>query len=240
MKEICLAGLPRPRALTSSQAISFDYTRRAAHTFLRRPQWRLLRHSPTNPPEKKLLDKVRESCSKLLITPPGVSTHLSPARKGRCRELNLAETPLSAISSHLESEESEGRLPLEAPHENDSSFRADLDQSTPDRKAFMKFVSLRTKYANQRSRVEKPSREPPQSFAKSTPASRRIHTYAELRQQIHDDLRLQHPDWIQPDGKSPMCDSYEARLMELLDRLTRSESNQSIVDPHRLLEQGAH
>jgi hypothetical protein len=37
-----------------------------------------------------------------------------------------------------------------------------------------------------------------------------------------------------------MCDSYEARLMELLDRLGRSESTQSIVDPHRLLEQGAH
>ena len=50
--------------------------------------------------------------------------------------------------------------------------------------------------------------------------SYQIHTYAELRQQIHDDLRLQHPDWIQPDGKSPICDSYEARLMELLEHST--------------------
>ena len=47
-----------------------------------------------------------------------------------------------------------------------------------------------------------------------------IHTYTELRQQIHDDLRLQHPDWVQPNGESPICDSYEARLMELIDALT--------------------
>ena len=46
-----------------------------------------------------------------------------------------------------------------------------------------------------------------------------IRTYTELRQQIHDDLRLQHPDWVQPNGDSPICDSYEARLMELIARL---------------------
>jgi len=23
-----------------------------------------------------------------------------------------------------------------------------------------------------------------------------IHTYTELRQQIHDDLRIQHPEWV--------------------------------------------
>jgi hypothetical protein len=50
-----------------------------------------------------------------------------------------------------------------------------------------------------------------------------IHTYAELRQQIHDDLRLQHPDWVHPDGESPICDSYEARLMELIDPLTGTD-----------------
>lgn len=43
-----------------------------------------------------------------------------------------------------------------------------------------------------------------------------IQTYADLRHQIHDDLRLQHPEWIRPDGTSPICDSYEARLMKLL------------------------
>ena len=36
-----------------------------------------------------------------------------------------------------------------------------------------------------------------------------IHTYAELRKQIHDDLRIQHPEWINSDGSSPVCDSYE-------------------------------
>lgn len=37
----------------------------------------------------------------------------------------------------------------------------------------------------------------------ATAAPLQIHTYAELRQQIHHDLRLQHPEWVQPDGKSP-------------------------------------
>ena len=34
--------------------------------------------------------------------------------------------------------------------------------------------------------------------------------------EIHHDLRIQHPEWIEPGGKSPMCDFYEARLMDLL------------------------
>jgi hypothetical protein len=46
--------------------------------------------------------------------------------------------------------------------------------------------------------------------------SHQIHTYTELRQQIHDDLRIQHPEWVEADGHSPMCDFYEARLMELV------------------------
>jgi nitrogenase subunit NifH len=91
----------------------------------------------------------------------------------------------------------------------------------------MKLVSLKI----QRSRSNH------NSLARQNPESHEIHTYAELRQKIHNDLRVQHPEWIQPDGESPMCDSYEARLMQVLDNLT---SKQSIVDPHRLLEQGAH
>ena len=50
-----------------------------------------------------------------------------------------------------------------------------------------------------------------------------LHTYTELRQRIHDDLRLQHPDWVQPNGESPICDSYETRLMELIDALTGTD-----------------
>ena len=56
-----------------------------------------------------------------------------------------------------------------------------------------------------------------------------VHTYSELRKQIHDDLRLQHPEWIQANGQSPMCDSYDARLMEVLDALTPSKSNEPVA-----------
>jgi len=56
--------------------------------------------------------------------------------------------------------------------------------------------------------------------------SPQIHTYTELRQQIHDDPRIQHPEWIQPNGESPICDSYESRLTELLDTLTRRGSTE--------------
>ena len=65
-----------------------------------------------------------------------------------------------------------------------------------------------------------------------------IHTYTELQQQIHDDLRIQHPEWVESNGESPMCDSYEARLTELLDASTRS--NGSIAATHRALEQGVN
>ncbi|HVD96525.1 MAG TPA: hypothetical protein VNE84_10370 [Candidatus Limnocylindria bacterium] len=41
--------------------------------------------------------------------------------------------------------------------------------------------------------------------------SPQIHTCPELRQQIHDKLRIQHPEWVEPNGESSM------RLMELLD-----------------------
>ena len=58
-----------------------------------------------------------------------------------------------------------------------------------------------------------------------------IHTYTELRQQVHNDLRIQHPEWVEPNGESPTCDSYEARLVELLDALTRRGSNKSIATP---------
>jgi hypothetical protein len=64
-----------------------------------------------------------------------------------------------------------------------------------------------------------------------------IHTYADLLQKIHDDLRNQHPEWIQQNGESPMCDSYEARLMELLDGSRPMESSENIAFPDRELSQ---
>src|SRR5262249_37438865 len=112
-----------------------------------------------------------------------------------------------------------------------------LDRSTLDRKAFMKFVSLRTKRARRQAKLNKPSRAPRESFVKPPATPHEIHTYEQLQRQIHEDLRVQHPDWVLPDGRSPMCDSYESRLMELLDSLARTKSTQCITDPHRLLEQ---
>jgi len=55
----------------------------------------------------------------------------------------------------------------------------------------------------------------------------KIDTYADLLRQIRNDLRLQHPEWIEPNGQSPICDSYEARLIELLS--IPAESNNDIV-----------
>jgi hypothetical protein len=72
----------------------------------------------------------------------------------------------------------------------------------------------------------------PRPIAMSHP----IHTYTELQQQIHGDLRIQHPEWVKPNGESPMCDSYETCLTKMLDTLTRRGSNRPIVPPHRALE----
>lgn len=38
----------------------------------------------------------------------------------------------------------------------------------------------------------------------------------QLQQEIHDALRIQHPDWIESNGDCPTCESYESRLAELL------------------------
>ena len=67
--------------------------------------------------------------------------------------------------------------------------------------------------------LEEPFRGTLESFIKAMAMAHQVHTYTELRQQIHDDLRIQHPEWVQPNGESPMCDSYEARLMKTLDVL---------------------
>ena len=64
-----------------------------------------------------------------------------------------------------------------------------------------------------------------------------IHTYTELQKQIHDDLRIQHPEWVEPNGECPTCDSYESRLIELLDTFPQTESDESFADIHRVLDQ---
>jgi hypothetical protein len=40
--------------------------------------------------------------------------------------------------------------------------------------------------------------------------------YTELQREMHDSLRVQHPEWIEAGGKSPTCDYYESLFAELL------------------------
>jgi hypothetical protein len=68
--------------------------------------------------------------------------------------------------------------------------------------------------------------------------AQKIHTYTDLLQKIHDDLRIQHPEWIQQNGESPLCDSYEARLMELLEASRPMDSNETTAVSHRTIEYG--
>ena len=46
--------------------------------------------------------------------------------------------------------------------------------------------------------------------------SDKIRDYAELRELIRVSLRIQHPEWVNSDGNSPICDFYDARFAELL------------------------
>jgi hypothetical protein len=54
--------------------------------------------------------------------------------------------------------------------------------------------------------------------------SAEIHSYIQLQQQIHHALRVQHPDWVEPNGNCPTYDSYESRLAELLGLSHRTNS----------------
>jgi hypothetical protein len=74
------------------------------------------------------------------------------------------------------------------------------------------------------------------SIPNAKPFRKFVSTYDDLRQQIRDDLRVQHPEWVQPNGECPTCDFYEQRLMGLLDSLTQRGSHESIAATHRVLE----
>jgi hypothetical protein len=105
-------------------------------------------------------------------------------------------------------------------------------------KVFMKFLTLRTKRAHRGGKLEKRPGTALDSLTKPCGVPHEAHTYGELRQQIHDDLRIQHPEWIQPNGECPMCDAYEARLMELVDPLRQKPHNEFIAAPDPTLEHG--
>ena len=52
----------------------------------------------------------------------------------------------------------------------------------------------------------------------------KTYSYIQLQQQIHDALRVQHPDWIDSNGSCPMCDSYDSRFAELLGLSNQTNS----------------
>ena len=85
---------------------------------------------------------------------------------------------------------------------------------------------------------QQPSRGTLESSTKSMTMAREVYTYADLLRQIRNDLRIQHPEWIQPNGESPMCDSYEARLMELLAASIGSGPTEATALPDRAFEYG--
>jgi hypothetical protein len=88
-----------------------------------------------------------------------------------------------------------------------------------------------TRYGVRPLRVSSKQMKSEASIPNAKPFMKFVRTYTELRQQIHDDLRIQHPEWVERNGESSM------RLLELLDTLTRRGSNKSIAAPHRALEQ---
>jgi len=60
-------------------------------------------------------------------------------------------------------------------------------------------------------------------FVMKSNASDEIRSYIQLQQKIHDDLRVQHPEWVEPNGDCPTCESYESRLATLLGLSSPSE-----------------
>jgi hypothetical protein len=50
-----------------------------------------------------------------------------------------------------------------------------------------------------------------------------VRSYVQLQKQIHDALRVEHPEWVEPNGDCPTCQSYESRLAELLSLSSPNE-----------------
>ena len=50
-------------------------------------------------------------------------------------------------------------------------------------------------------------------------ATAEVPAYAQVRQEIHQALLAQHPEWVEPNGGCPKCDDYDRRFAELLTEL---------------------
>jgi hypothetical protein len=101
----------------------------------------------------------------------------------------------------------------------------------------MKIVTLKRKRGHQRDELDELPRAALESSMRLSGVPHQAHTYSELRQQIHDDLRIQHPEWVNPNGECPMCDAYEARLIELFDHLRPNADNESVAAHYPNFEQ---
>ena len=80
----------------------------------------------------------------------------------------------------------------------------------------------------------------PESSDTQAAGSRPDDSFNLLQLQIHDDLRTQHPEWIEPNGECPICDFYEARLAQLLQGYARNGSVESAVAVHLALQDAAN
>ena len=56
-------------------------------------------------------------------------------------------------------------------------------------------------------------------------SDKKVHSYTELRALVRASLRSQHPEWVEPNGNSPICDEYDARLAYLLALVKAREEN---------------
>jgi hypothetical protein len=75
--------------------------------------------------------------------------------------------------------------------------------------------------------------------ASQVAGSRPVDKLSALQFQIHNDLRVQHPDWVESNGDCPECDFYEARLAELLEGYAVNGSDESAAAVHRTLQEAA-
>ena len=60
------------------------------------------------------------------------------------------------------------------------------------------------------------------------PTGGEIRSYVELQRQVHEALRVEHPEWVKPNGDCPTCESYESRLAELLG-LSSAEQDRQVA-----------
>ncbi len=104
----------------------------------------------------------------------------------------------------------------------------------------MKLVKFKTKQSRPRAESGQRAGTTREGVTKPETEPHEIHTYTELREQIHNDLRSQHPEWVLPNGECPKCDAYEARLMELLGTSPRRDRNEWVVALHHALEHGVN